>query len=142
SANDLTAMHRVSAMACAIPTATAIYHHAQPPRSLDVCSTAARGSRLRACAAVRCSCWWTASATPRRRRWPLTCVSAIPTCPPLRIARASEPGADVPSASVIDFNQTERWNRLRDPRSDLYSLERRGVFGMYHDGGCTASEKE
>src|SRR5207249_4898423 len=45
--------------------------------------------------------------------------------PPLRIARASEPGADVPSASVIDFNQTERWNRLRDPRSDLYSLERR-----------------
>src|SRR5206468_8555823 len=62
------------------PTATAIYHHAQPPRSLDVCSTAARGSRLRACAAVRCSCWWTASATPRRRRWPLTSASAIPSC--------------------------------------------------------------
>ena len=66
-------------MAGAIPTATAIYHHAEPPRSLDACSTAAPGLRSRACAAVRCSCWWTASATPRRRRWPLTSASAIPS---------------------------------------------------------------
>src|SRR5205823_7895166 len=66
----------------AVPPAA--YHHAQPPCSLDGCSTAAPGLRSRACAAARCSCWWTASATPRRRRWPSTSASTIPSCVSVR----------------------------------------------------------
>src|SRR5438094_9747223 len=68
----------------AIAVPPAAYHHAQPPRSLGACSTAAPGLRSCACAAVRCSCWWSASATPRRRRWPGICASAIPSCVSVR----------------------------------------------------------
>src|SRR5204863_1621223 len=73
-----------STLASASTVPLAGYDRGQDARTVKACSTAAPGLWSRACAAGRCSCWWTASATPRRRRWPLTSASAIPSCGSVR----------------------------------------------------------